>query len=116
MYLSVRDNQLEEINSQPFLNTIDRILSSKKIIEVIKPLDFSDECTVVEVYWYPESAADSEGIASRVNNLGFLLNGILIYNNNRLVSRYDLPLGRLLDTLETNHKYGSIFGYLEVNP
>lgn len=32
MYISVRENQLEEINSQPFLNTIDKLLSGKKIV------------------------------------------------------------------------------------
>lgn len=90
MNFSVKENQPEEINSQPFLPLIDRLLSSKKIIEVSKILDFSDECSVVEVYWLPDYSSNYEGmstISNKVNGLGFFLNGILIYHRNRLINR-----------------------------
>jgi hypothetical protein len=42
---------------------------------------------------------------------GDWLQGIILF-----IFRFDIDLGKLLDCLETNHTYGSIFGFIEIKP
>jgi hypothetical protein len=89
--MSVKDNQLELINTQPFLEVIDtmsKAKGTKKIVDVSKSMHFADECSVVELYWNPESATSGDTVVSRINNLGLMLNGVLIYHRGRLITRY----------------------------
>lgn len=53
-------------------------------------------------------------IGNRVNSLGFMLNGLLVYQGNRLVGRYGVQLGRLLDEGDGDGKgrAGGVFGYV----
>ena len=48
----------------------------------------------------------------------YLHNGILLYHNNRLIERYQYPLGQLLEEIDVEENpiknMPEIFGYMEV--
>lgn len=108
----MKENPLEVINSQPFLPHIDKMSRCKKIYDLEECFDFGDECNIVEIYWNPEGWKPQDNIKHFTGS--FVLNGVLIYHQGRLVSRYQTELGSLLDSLETDPKLGCMFGYIEV--
>lgn len=81
--LAVKENLMEPINLQPFLPQIDKMAKNKKIYDLFECFEFSEECNIVEIYWNPE------GWKGHKHNTAasFVLNGVLVYHQGRLISR-----------------------------
>jgi hypothetical protein len=114
--LTISDHKLMEINNLEFFDRIDSLVKSDKIIDLEEALDLSN-CKIIEVYYNKSSTTRARDINRKATSNGFL-NGVLLYQKNRLICRYKFALGEVCRLFRNRLKNAQqtlmMFGFIEI--
>ena len=114
--LTISDHKLMEINNLEFFDKIDNLVKSEKIIDLEQALDLSN-CKIIEVYYNKNNNSRARDTNRKVSSHSFL-NGVLLYQKNRLICRYKFSLGEVSkiskNKLKNVQQTLMMFGFIEI--